>query len=209
MTDKVEKPVMSGPGMSGKVRIGDTIFDSARNQIWLDGVSRTIEPRLVRLLEVLCAAGGEPVSRDALLSAISTASFAGDEALTQAISKLRHALNDDPKIPRYIKTIPRKGYALIAPVTVADDRPVPTVGAAAYEPSPQGKQAFGPLAIGLLVIIALLLGVVIYYVQRPTDVEIELTGAGEQEFKAAREFIKKDDKAAEEEAVEEEEATKP
>ncbi|WP_417466052.1 winged helix-turn-helix domain-containing protein [Kordiimonas sp.] len=198
MTDKVKKPVPSGPivpkaAISGKVRIGDTIFDGARNQIWLDGEARSIEPRLVRLLEELCAAGGEPVGRDDLLSAISTASFAGDEALTQAISKLRQVLKDDPKSPRYIKTIPRKGYALIAPVMAADDRPVQTASTPA--PALQAKPAFGPLTIGLLLVIALLLGVVIYFVQRPTDVEIELNGAGEQEFNTAREFIEQEDKA--------------
>lgn len=201
MASKVEKPVMSG-----EVRIGDIIFDSARNQIWLDGKAQAIEPRLVRLLEELCAAPGEPVSRDALLSAISTVSFAGDEALTQAISKLRHVLQDDPKSPRYIKTIPRKGYALIAPVLPVEGRSQPAGEGAGAQFAPQGKQTFGPLAVGLLAVIAILLGVVAYLVQRPMDVELELQGAGEQEFEASREFIEKGEAAAEEEVVTQEEA---
>jgi tetratricopeptide (TPR) repeat protein len=38
----------------------------------------------------------------------------GDEALTQAIIKLRRALGDDPRAPRYVETIPKRGYRLVA-----------------------------------------------------------------------------------------------
>ncbi len=48
-----------------------------------------------------------------------------DDALTYTISELRKALGDDAKAPRFIQTIPKKGYRLIARVE-AESSPVPS-----------------------------------------------------------------------------------
>ena len=73
------------------------------------------------------AAIGDPaemIGREELLSAVWPGVVVGDDALTQAIIKLRKALGDDAQEPRYIETIPKRGYRLIAPVqAVADPRP--------------------------------------------------------------------------------------
>ena len=56
-----------------------------------------------------------------------------DHALTTAVKKLRGALNDSPTQPRYIETLPKRGYRFIAPVeTVAAG---PTPAAAQEEPA--------------------------------------------------------------------------
>ena len=47
-----------------------------------------------------------------------------EHGLNKAISKLRDALDDDSSTPRYIETLPRRGYRFIAPVS-ADPVPVP------------------------------------------------------------------------------------
>jgi len=41
-----------------------------------------------------------------------------DQSINVSIRKIREALGDDPQAPRYIETLPRKGYRFIAPVTV-------------------------------------------------------------------------------------------
>jgi DNA-binding winged helix-turn-helix (wHTH) protein len=40
-----------------------------------------------------------------------------DHALNTAVKKVRAALNDDADFPRYIETVPRRGYRFVAPVT--------------------------------------------------------------------------------------------
>ena len=103
-----------------KIRIGAATLDVRKNQVSVAGVTSQIEPRLVRVLLALCENAGEVVRREDLLSVVSTLPYAGDESLTQAISKLRTVLGDKSKTPGYIKTIPRQGYLLVAPVNAVD-----------------------------------------------------------------------------------------
>lgn len=109
---------------ANKIRVGDAVLDVMKNQLMISGETNPLEPRLVRVLLLLCEHAGEVVTRDALLPAVSSLEFAGDESLTQAMSKLRAALGDNPKAPTYIKTIPRRGYLLLAPVEEIHDTPM-------------------------------------------------------------------------------------
>lgn len=59
-----------------------------------------------------------PVSKDELLENIWAGKVVSEDALTVAISQLRKALGDSARQPDYIKTLPGKGYQLIAPVTL-------------------------------------------------------------------------------------------
>jgi TolB-like protein/Tfp pilus assembly protein PilF len=54
----------------------------------------------------------------------------GDEALSQAVTKLRKALGDDVRAPTYIETISKRGYRLIAPVKPLAGRPGAEIAAA-------------------------------------------------------------------------------
>lgn len=68
------------------------------------------------MLLYLAQRSGQVVSRDELLTAVWPGVLVGDDALTQAIIKLRKALGDDAKRPTYIETLAKRGYRLIAPV---------------------------------------------------------------------------------------------
>ena len=76
-----------------------------------------LTPKLLDLLIHLLDHAGELVTKESLLDAIWPDANVTDNALTQAISELRQALGDDPSSPRYIKTVARRGYRFIAPVT--------------------------------------------------------------------------------------------
>jgi len=157
--------------LPAQVRIGDVIFDRQLNQIRRQNDVQSVEPRLVRLLEELCLAAGAPVSRTRLLEAVSTLPYASDEALTQAISKARRILDDDTREPRYIRTIPRKGYALVAPVSPwTEDSKEGQIVRRHVEPA----WLFG----GVLVLV--LAG--LYLLVTLRQVEIEIADDGEQEF---------------------------
>lgn len=104
--------------------IGDWIVVPSRNRIQgrVDRASRTIEPLLMRLLCALASRRGDTVGKDDLIREVWNGLFVSDEALSQAISRLRRALADDPQKPRYIETVRSRGYRLKAPVTVVPSR---------------------------------------------------------------------------------------
>src|SRR5262249_25680014 len=61
---------------------------------------------------------GEAVSRDRLIEAVWKHPHVSDEALSRCVSILRKALGDDPARPRFLETIPKRGYRLLAPVEI-------------------------------------------------------------------------------------------
>jgi DNA-binding winged helix-turn-helix (wHTH) protein len=75
-----------------------------------------------------------------------------EDGINTAINKLRHALGDDPDQPRYVETLPRRGYRFIHPVStagagLAPPRPLHTGGEPPAAPTPTGADvpmAFPP-----------------------------------------------------------------
>lgn len=65
-----------------------------------------------RLLYVLAEHAGQPMTREALHGLVWENRVVGNNSLPNAIHALRHALEDDGKRQKIIKTIPRKGYLL-------------------------------------------------------------------------------------------------
>lgn len=73
------------------------------------------------VLVYLVDRAGTVVSRQELEDAVWTGRVVSYDALTGAMQKLRKALEDDPRQPRIIETLSKKGYRLIAPVEAADE----------------------------------------------------------------------------------------
>lgn len=93
---------------------------------------------------VLCALARTPrmlVTKNALLDAVWGHRFVTESVLKSAVSEVRAALGDDPKQPRYIETVSRRGYRFIAaPVGV------PSHSAAAVERNGAGGAGHPALA---------------------------------------------------------------
>src|SRR5215510_14264556 len=96
-----------------------------------------VEPRAMAVLDYLALNHGRTVSREELLDNVWKTRFVVEEALTRCISQLRQILEDDPRNPTYIQTIPKLGYRLLivpsgsapasaAPPATAAAEPVPT-----------------------------------------------------------------------------------
>jgi DNA-binding winged helix-turn-helix (wHTH) protein/TolB-like protein/Tfp pilus assembly protein PilF len=96
--------------------IGDWSVEPALDALQRGGESVRLEPKAMELLVALASRPGEVVSREELLSTVWPGVVVGDEALSQAVTKLRKALGDDVRAPTYIETISKRGYRLIAPV---------------------------------------------------------------------------------------------
>ena len=104
-------------------------------QIEKDGVKIHIEPKLVEVLLLLAQNPGQVVTREELLDQAWQRQVVCDEALTRTISELRTLLGDSSRERRYIRTIPKRGYSLIADVEpllhlqqqeVKNEKPQPT-----------------------------------------------------------------------------------
>lgn len=79
-----------------------------------------------KALEVLAALARRPreiVSNEQLFEEVWEGAFVTDEVLSQAIFELRKALGDSARQPRFIQTVPRRGYWLVAPVTPGEETP--------------------------------------------------------------------------------------
>jgi DNA-binding winged helix-turn-helix (wHTH) protein len=86
----------------------NAILDKSNNK------SQYLEPRLMAVLQILIDKNGQIVKREALIRDVWNNYPGGDEGLNQAISHLRKYLYDDEK--KLIKTIPKKGYTLVATI---------------------------------------------------------------------------------------------
>ena len=99
--------------------VGDFEVDPATHNICKDGLAVKLEPRAMELLLYLVHRPGTVVSREELEQEVWKGTVVGYDALNNTVAKLRKAFDDDPKNPRVIHTVPKKGYRLIAEVGVS------------------------------------------------------------------------------------------
>jgi TolB-like protein/Tfp pilus assembly protein PilF len=100
------------------------------------------------VLACLARNPGEVVTRDEFIAQVWGGRVVSDEALSRCISQLRQVLHDDPREPRFIRTIPRVGYTLLQP-------PMPRAeaghaAASPSEPELTGRRMRRAVAAGLL-----------------------------------------------------------
>ena len=75
-----------------------------------DGQEFQLTPKQAGVLEVLNESAGEVVCRDSILDHVWAGEPVSDELLSRAVADLRKILGDDARRPRFIATIPRRGY---------------------------------------------------------------------------------------------------
>lgn len=110
--------------MSTCFRLGEAVIEPPRNRISIHGQIHRVRPREMEVLLYLVKRGTQVASRQALLEQVWAETAVNDEVLTLAISRLRAALSDNPRQPRLIETIPKKGYRLMLPVQTCPPRPI-------------------------------------------------------------------------------------
>jgi DNA-binding winged helix-turn-helix (wHTH) protein len=86
------------------------------------GLRIKVQQQPMKLLEILLEHPGEVVTREELRSRVWPSESFGDfdQALNISIGKLRSALGDSAESPRFIETLPKRGYRFIADVSVVD-----------------------------------------------------------------------------------------
>jgi TolB-like protein/DNA-binding winged helix-turn-helix (wHTH) protein len=162
-------------------RFGAFEINLQSGELRKNGLRLRLSGQPFQVLAHLIESGGELVTREELRSKLWPAdTFVDfDHGLNNAVARIREVLEDSSGTPRYIETIPRRGYRFIAPITEVPSNnnsvPAPTSSAANGEvrftlsdasiPATQGKPAstlLKPL-VGAVALLALLAVTLVWY----------------------------------------------
>ena len=134
-------------------------LDTRTGELTRDGSKSQLHEQPLQLLIALLEQPGELVAREDLVRRLwPDGTFVDfDRGLNKAINKLREVLGDSAEEPRFIETLPRKGYRFIAPVkTGGGDKPAQP--AAEEKPSPRARPnawlAISAAAVVLALVVA-------------------------------------------------------
>jgi tetratricopeptide (TPR) repeat protein/DNA-binding winged helix-turn-helix (wHTH) protein len=111
------------------VRFGLYEADLDQHRLTKDGLRIRLQDQPFQVLTLLLDRPGEIVTREKIRQTLWPADtfVEFDDGLNNAIKKLRSALSDSPDNPRFIETVPRRGYRFVAPVTLlTPDDPAPS-----------------------------------------------------------------------------------
>jgi predicted ATPase/DNA-binding winged helix-turn-helix (wHTH) protein len=127
-----------------RLRFGEFELDEANAWLLRGGKAVGLAPTPFSLLCALARKPGTLLTKDALLDAVWGHQFVSESVLKTAISDVRTALGDNPREPRFIETVPRRGYRFIAvqaavPAAGPAPAPEPSIGVSGSpvpEPAP-------------------------------------------------------------------------
>jgi TolB-like protein/DNA-binding winged helix-turn-helix (wHTH) protein/Flp pilus assembly protein TadD len=119
---------ISGP----RIRFGIFELDLQAGELCRNSARVKLQEQPLQILQALLQTPGRVVSRDDLRKRIWPAdTFVDfDRGLYSALARLRDALGDSAESPRFVETVPRRGYRFIAPVDVIDSTPLAEVAPA-------------------------------------------------------------------------------
>jgi DNA-binding winged helix-turn-helix (wHTH) protein len=101
------------------IRFGAFELDAAKGELRKAGVSLKIHPQPFRVLLLLAEHPGQTITREEIQRSLwGENTFVDFErGINFCINQIRVALGDDAEQPRYVETLPRRGYRFVAPVT--------------------------------------------------------------------------------------------
>lgn len=140
----MNRPAGSRTGNAAPFKVGEWVVVPTRDLLVRGTEQVKIEPRSMEVLQRLARRPGEVVSQAELEADVWQGVIVTSQSVYQAIAQLRRLLGDDPRAPRYIETVPRRGYRLVAPVSAHEPHP-PVVSAGAIP----ATDPSGPIATPL------------------------------------------------------------
>src|SRR5262249_28526650 len=123
---------------------GPFAVDPANTCLWRGTEAVALSPKAFDVLHYLVQHPNRVVTKDEILDAVWPETAVTDAVVRVAIAALRKAL-DDTALPRFITTVPRRGYRFLAPVTVSD---ASGLTAATTTPQASPAPASPPLMVG-------------------------------------------------------------
>lgn len=162
---------MEAPSSSvHRVRTGLFEIDLRSGEVHKTGRRVPLQEQPFRVLAMLLERPGEVVTREELQSRLWPAhTYVGfDEGLNTAIRKLRVAFDDSADNPRFIQTLPRRGYRFVAPVhdAVAPSSSLSPSVAATDVATPRPRPGRRKLRVATVTMALLLLAASVAYLRR-------------------------------------------
>jgi TolB-like protein/DNA-binding winged helix-turn-helix (wHTH) protein/Tfp pilus assembly protein PilF len=141
-------------------RFGGVELDTRTGELVRDGQKVWLHDQPLQLLLALLGHPGELLSREELTSRLwpdgTLVDF--DRGLNKAVNKLRDALGDSADEPRFIETLPRRGYRFVGTIETEQtesEKPVGPAGAPVQEPgTSRGNRRLTSLIVGAVLVIA-------------------------------------------------------
>jgi len=143
-------------------------FDSTRGSLSQAGNELKLRPQTARFLHFVLKNRIRLISKEELVAQVWGEDFVNDQAVFQCVNQLRKALGESAQEPRFLRTIPRKGYRWIfdgvteesedkSPAPVEVDKPAPQGPVVARHPQPAVAKRRGRLvALGVVLLSALI-----------------------------------------------------
>src|SRR2546425_10750919 len=102
----------------GMVHFGEFELDTAARELYRQGTKLKLQDQPLQILQILLRRPGEIVTREELRQKIwlSDTFVDFDHGINNAIKRLREALGDTAETPRYVETLPRRGYRFIGKI---------------------------------------------------------------------------------------------
>src|SRR5207247_945954 len=106
------------------VRFGQFEMDEHAGELRKEGTKVRLQEQPLQILQILLEHSGEVVTREELRKRVwpSDTFVDFDHVINNAIKRLREALGDSGETPRYIETLPRRGYRFVQNVESREDR---------------------------------------------------------------------------------------
>src|SRR5687768_2347922 len=139
---------------------GDFVLDCGDEVLLSGGTTVALTPKTFQLLKLLVENHGRAVDKQELLNVVWADSFVEEGNVAFTVNRLRKALGDSKDQPRYIETVPRRGYRFIAPVeevSNGSDGDETAAAAAADSPDLARRQISRPLLVPLIAAAVLIL----------------------------------------------------
>lgn len=144
-----------------RFRFGDVSVDVAGREICRAGERVALEPKAFDVLVILLRDAGAVVDKRRLLGEVWADVHVTDSSLARAVTQVRRTLGDDPRTPRYVETVPTRGYRFVGQLeSPRDERPEPhgfapsalAAPAAATARRRRGLGGLAALAVGVLLL---------------------------------------------------------
>jgi len=154
--------------------IADWLVDTNGDYILRNEIKIKLESRVMAVLLYLAQHPNKIISRTDLETAVWADTVVGYDALTSSITKLRKALGDNARQPIFIETIAKKGYRLIAPISISqspDRRHKNDIEI----PHKAIKKRLTPILVVLFLLLAVALSVIIIPFNKDTSIDANLS----------------------------------
>jgi TolB-like protein/DNA-binding winged helix-turn-helix (wHTH) protein len=180
MNSGAQNPPSSAPSL---LRFGVFELDLKNGEARKAGLKIKLQPQPFKVLAILAGRPGETVTREEIQREVwGNETFVDfDRGLNVCIQQIRAALGDDPDAPRFIETLPKRGYRFLVPVgqvefvagplAAPENAPQPALSApSAANPSPQHSRVarkFGRIGVAVTMLLGAGALLAILYIAMP------------------------------------------